>query len=158
MQRALAPVVIALFVAIPSLAWAAPASLTGAVQTPLVLDEATLKSIPAVSLDISFKTTAGAETGHYTGALVWDLLAKAVPVNGPGKNAALKHTLLITGADGYAVSVAFGEMDPNFAAKQVLLAYDGAGGKASFAHLRLLVPGDLHGGRSVSDVTSIEVK
>lgn len=78
--------------------------------------------------------------------------------NDEGKNAALKHTLLITGSDGYAVSVALGELDPNFANTQVLLAYDGADGKASFDHLRLVVPGDVHGGRSVKDVVGIEVK
>lgn len=40
----------------------------------------------------------------------WALLAKVVPVNYAGKNAVLKHTLLVTGADGYAVSVALGPM------------------------------------------------
>jgi hypothetical protein len=142
----------------PSPAQAAPANLNGTVQKPLTLDEATLKSLPPVTIDVTFQTSSGEETGHYTGVLVWDLLAKAVLVDDEGKNAALKHTLLITGSDGYAIAVALGEIDPHFAGKQVLLAYDGAGGKASFDHLRLVVPGDAHGGRSVNDVTTIEVK
>ncbi|MET3899036.1 hypothetical protein ABIB57_002988 [Devosia sp. UYZn731] len=149
---------LAFAVLLSTTAFAAPAQLTGAVTTPLTLDEVTLKALPATTLDVSFQTSKGPETGHYTGALLWDLVNKAVLVNDEGKNAALKHTLLITGSDGYAVSVALGELDPNFANTQVLLAYDGADGKAAFDHLRLVVPGDVHGGRSVKDVVGIEVK
>jgi hypothetical protein len=34
------------------------------------------------------------------------LLEKAQTIDEPGKNASLKHTLLITGRDGYAVALA----------------------------------------------------
>lgn len=143
-------------------AWAqsgSPPTLSGAVKTPVTLDAAMLKSLPATDLDITFKSGAATETGHYTGVLLWSLLEKAGLVNEPGKNTILKHTLLVTGSDGYAAALAEGEIDPNYAGKQVILAYDGGtGGKAGFDHLRLLVPGDDHGGRSVSDVVSIEVK
>jgi len=136
-----------------------PPQLTGTVKAPLPLDETTLKSLPATELDITFKSGAATETGHYTGVLLWSLLEKAGLVNGPGKNAVLRHTLLVTGSDNYAAALAEGEIDPGYAGKQVILAYEGgAGGKVNFDHLRLLVPGDDHGGRSVSDVVSIEVK
>jgi hypothetical protein len=79
-------------------------------------------------------------------------------VNAPGKNMALRHTLTVTGRDGYAAAIAEGEFDPLYGNKRVPLAYGAADGKASFDHLRLLVPGDLHGGRFVSDVVSIDVK
>ena len=135
-----------------------PATLTGAVTSPVTLDQATLAALPAQTLDISFDTANGKETGTYTGVLVYDLLQKAGLVNDSGKNSFLKHTLTITGSDGYAVAVAEGELDPKFGNKQVLLAYKSADGKTSFDHLRILVPGDIHGGRAVSDVVSIEVK
>jgi hypothetical protein len=55
------------------------------------------------------------------------------------------------------VAVALGELDPDYGNKQVLLAYHSTDGSASFDHLRLLVPGDVHGGRAVRDVAKIEV-
>jgi hypothetical protein len=134
------------------------ASLTGAVAMPLMLNAATLRALPATTVTLSFQSGSGEETGTYTGVLVWDLLQKAGMVNAPGKNTMLQHSLTITGRDGYAVAVADGEFDPKYGNKQVLLAYEGTDGKASFGRLRLLVPGDLHGGRAVSDVVSIEVK
>jgi hypothetical protein len=151
----LASTVIA-FVLLPVAAFAQSATLNGMVKTPLTLDQATLSAFTPTTINISFETSKGKETGTYTGVLLWDLLGKAELVNDEGKNAALKHTLLITGSDGYAVAVALGELDPNFAGKQVLVAYDGSG--ATYDDLRVLVPGDLHGGRAVKDVVSIEVK
>ncbi len=139
-------------------AFAASATLTGAVTMPLTLDETTLKALPATTLDITFNTAKGTETGHYTGVLLWDLLGKAGLINAPGKNTALRHTLLVTGSDGYAAALAEGEIDPDFAGKTVIIAYQGDNAGVSFDHLRLLVPGDSHGGRSVSDVVTIEVK
>lgn len=149
----------ALLLALSSFAaLAAPASLSGAVAAPLTLDQATLAALPAQTVDISFETSSGPEKGTYTGVLVWDLLQKAGLVNDPGKNSFLKHVLMITGSDGYSVAIAEGELDPKFGNKPVLLAYKSADGKTSFDHLRILVPGDVHGGRAVSDVVSIEVK
>ncbi|MFO1209574.1 MAG: molybdopterin-dependent oxidoreductase [Amaricoccus sp.] len=150
----------AIFVLAPSLALAQarPALLSGAVKAPITLDEADMTALPAVTIDISFETSGGTETGTYTGALLWDLLAKAELVNDPGKNASLKHAIMVTGRDGYAVAIALGEIDPKFGAKQVLVAYRGSDPSVSFDSLRVLVPGDLHGGRSVKDVASIEVR
>jgi hypothetical protein len=135
-----------------------PAVLRGAVQHELVLDEALLASLPQVSVDVSFETGEGKKSGRYTGVLLWTLLAKAAPIDAPGKNASLRHTLLVTGRDGYAVALAFGEIDPHYEGKQVILAHAGGEPPASFASLRLVVPGDAHGGRSVRDLQSIEVK
>jgi hypothetical protein len=135
-----------------------PAVLRGAVKQELVLDEALLTSLPQVSVDVSFETGEGKKSGRYTGVLLWTLLAKAVPVDAPGKNASLRHTLLVTGRDGYAVALAFGEIDPHYEGKQVILAHSGGEPPASFAALRLVVPGDAHGGRSVRDVAAIEIR
>ncbi|BCP54604.1 hypothetical protein K32_32210 [Kaistia sp. 32K] len=134
------------------------AVLDGAVRQSLVLSEATLRSVPATAIDVDFETGKDREIGHYTGALLWSLIEKAGLVNEPGKNTALRHTLLVTGRDGYAVSLSIGELDPHYAGKAVLLAYAGGEPPLSPSRLRLLVPGDAHGGRSVRDVVRIEVK
>jgi hypothetical protein len=106
-----------------------PAVLNGAVKQNLVLDDAFLKSLPAVTIEVTFETGQGKKSGRYTGVLLWTLLAKAQPIVEPGKNASLKHTLLITGRDGYAVTLAVGEIDPHYEGKQVIIAY--AGGEPS---------------------------
>jgi hypothetical protein len=59
---------------------------------------------------------------------------------------------------GYAVALAIGELDPHYEGKSVILAYAGGDPPATAAQLRLVVPGDVHGGRSVRDVAAIEVR
>lgn len=146
-------------VLLSSSAFAAGPGLSGAIKTPLTLDAVTLDALPATTIDVPFKTTTGSGKDRYTGVLVWDLINKAGLVNDAGKNSALKHTLLITAANGYAVSVALAEFDPDYGNKQILLAYKAdTADQASFDHLRLIVPGDVRGGRSVHDVVSIEVR
>jgi hypothetical protein len=135
-----------------------PAVLEGTVSHRLVLDDAFIKSLPATTVDVTFETDKGKSSGRYTGVLLWSLLGNAGLVDDPGKNASLKHTLLITGRDGYAVALAVGELDPHYEGKSVILAYAGGDPPASPAHLRLVVPGDVHGGRSVRDVATIEVR
>lgn len=132
--------------------------LQGSVQQRLVLDDTLLKSLPAVSVDVTFETGEGKKSGHYTGVLLWSLIQKAGLVDEPGKNSALKHTLMVTGRDGYAVALAVGELDPHYEGKSVIVAYAGGEPPASNVALRLVVPGDLRGGRSVRDVSTIEVR
>lgn len=136
----------------PTLA-ADPATMSGAVKAPLTLDNATLSAMPVASVSISY----GTSNTTYTGVLVWDLLKKAELIAGDGKNPELRHTLLVTASNGYAVAVALGELDPSYGNKAVLLAYQSTDGSASFDHLRLLVPGDVRGGRAVRDVATIQV-
>jgi hypothetical protein len=65
---------------------------------------------------------------------------------------------MITGRDGYAVALALGEIDPHYEGKQIIIAYLGGEPSASMSSLRLIVPGDVHGGRSVRDVAKIELR
>lgn len=144
----------AVFSAFSSMVLAAgPVTITGSVKAPLTLDNATLSAMPVASVSISY----GSTNSTYTGVLLWDLLKKAELVAGDGKNPTLRHTLLVTASNGYAVAVALGELDPSYGNKAVLLAYQSTDGSASFDHLRLLVPGDVRGGRAVRDVAKIEV-
>ena len=83
-----------------------PAVVEGAVKQRLILDEALLTSLTGVAIDVTFETGQGKKSGRYTGVPLWALLAKAQPIDDSGKNASLRHTLLITGRDGYAVALA----------------------------------------------------
>jgi hypothetical protein len=135
-----------------------PAMLSGAVKAPMTLDMKTLGALKPVEIDISFKTDKGDESAHYKGVLLYDVLQQAGLVNAEGKNAQLRHTIMVTGRDGYAMALAEGEIDPNFEHKQVIIAFDGGKPPADYNHLRVLVPGDLHGGRAIKDVATIVVQ
>jgi DMSO/TMAO reductase YedYZ molybdopterin-dependent catalytic subunit len=131
----------------------------GAVAKPLHLSLADLKAMAPVTVEASFHTGHGDEHGRYTGALLWTVLQPAGLADSAGNRPDLRHALAITGRDGYAVVLAFGEIDPDFADKRVIVAYE-KDGKPTDAKdgLRLIVPGDAHGGRDVRDVVKIEVK
>jgi hypothetical protein len=156
-----APVLVALAllvsVAFPASAGDA-ARLDGAVLNALTLDAGTLEALPRITVAVDFATGKGRERGAYIGARLWDLVQKAGLRSEGGKNADLRRTLLVTGRDGYAVALALGEIDPHYAGKVVILAYGGGQLPSSTGSLRLIVPGDAHGGRNVRDVVRIEVK
>jgi hypothetical protein len=67
--------------------------------------------------------------------------------------------VLATGADGYQSVLSWGELDPQFGAEPVLVAWqrDGAplGDGAGMA--QLVVPGDKLGGRYVATLASLEL-
>ena len=83
--------------------------------------------------------------------LLWDLLRQADPVEPPVKNPGLRHTVLVTGRDGYAVAFSFGELDPDGSADAVTLFTRNNA-------LQLLVPADHTRRRNVHDVVRITVQ
>jgi len=131
-------------------------AIAGQVQHPATLTVRDLQALPVTTVSVSFATDKGQERATYAGALLWSVISNAAPIDAPGKNTKLRHTILVTGRDGYAAALSEGELDPDFAGKQVLLAYEKDGKPIS--GVRLVVPGDLHGGRAVRDVVRIEVQ
>ena len=112
--------------------------------------------MPPVTVEVHFVAGHGEKNAVFTGALLWDLVKAATPIDEAGGHARLQHTLLARGRDGYAVALAVGELDPNFEGKQVLVAYVRDGNPAPV--LQLVVPGDARPGRSVRDLVSIEMR
>jgi hypothetical protein len=64
----------------------------------------------------------------------------------------------VTGADGYSALIALGEIAPHFAGRQIQLAGQENGAPLPNRALRLVVPGDVAGGRWVRDVVRIDVE
>jgi hypothetical protein len=90
--------------------------------------------------------------------LLLDVLNLAHPDFDPTiKNDFLAHVVTATGSDGYRATVAWGEFDPGFEAKQILVAITEDGAALGDAGPRLVVPGDMRGGRYVSDVVSLKL-
>jgi hypothetical protein len=131
-------------------------ALIGAIQNPGSVTKEELSHLPPVTVDVSQETDKGPATGKYVGALLWTVIQNAALANGSDKNAYLRHTILVTGADGYAAAFAEGEIDPKLEGKQIIIAYMKDG--VLIDGLRLVVPGDTHASRSVRDIATIEVK
>jgi len=131
-------------------------TLVGAIANPGSVTEEELAHMPPVEVTVSQQTDKGPSDGKYRGVLLWTLIDRAGLVNGTDKNAYLRHTILVSGADGYAAALSEGEIDPKLEGKQVIVAYmkdakllDG---------MQLVVPGDAHAARGVHDIAIIEVK
>jgi hypothetical protein len=132
--------------------------IVGQVADRLRLHVDDLKSYPAHTVDVSFQAGAATQQHHYVGALLTDVLATAQPTFDPTvKNDQLRFWVSATGSDDYSALVAYGEIDPGFGAKQVLLAYQEDGTDLCTAGPRLVVPGDIKGGRYVSNVVKVRV-
>ena len=156
MRRAALALVLAAFAFSATAQEPATVTVSGAVQHPLTLTPSDLRAMPAVDVTVSQQTDHGPSQGKFHGVLLWTVIDKAGLANGPEKNAYLRHTFLVTGADGYAVAFSEGEIDPKLEGKQVILAYTKDG--AALDRPLLVVPGDVHASRGVHDVVTIEVK
>jgi DMSO/TMAO reductase YedYZ molybdopterin-dependent catalytic subunit len=122
---------------------------------------ADLQALPQVTLPVVYGAAGKIESAAYTGPRLLDVLqAAGGPSLPPGKNAQLRLYVLATGADGYQAVLSFGELDPEFGAEPVLVAWqrDGAALGDGQGMPRLVVPGDKVGGRHVATLASLELR
>jgi DMSO/TMAO reductase YedYZ molybdopterin-dependent catalytic subunit len=118
--------------------------------------------LPAETVDVSFQAGQGVTNATFTGTRLLNVFdaagGAALPTD--GNNAKLRVTVMVTGADGYQVAFGWGDLDPEFGAMPILLAYQQngqpMGDKQGMA--RLVVPGDKRGGRYVARVKSIDLR
>lgn len=130
--------------------------IDGAVAKPETLTIGDLKKLPARTESVKFGSSKGEQEHTFAGPLLSDVLAGAQPTTDPAaKNPDLRLAVLATGADGYQAVVSWGEFDASFGATPVLVAYTEDG--KELARPRLVVPGDIKGGRYVSDLTTLTV-
>ena len=134
--------------------------IQGAVGTTMTFDLAALEALTPHTETVTYTAGTGTVTDTYTGALLWDVLGQAGISTDPTiKNDTLRKLVTATGSDGYQVSFAAGELSPQFGNAPILVAYADTGGDltrgSGFA--RLVVPGDLAGGRYVSNLASLTV-
>ena len=150
-NRIAATVSLLLLAAAPARAQGAPAVvLDGAVAHPGPLDPSALARLAVVSVPVSQVTGHGVSHDRPSGMRLWDLLMQAGPRNEPAKHAILRHTLTVSGRDGYQVAFSFGELDPDGSADPVLVVM-------TAGHASLVVPGDRTAARNVHDVARMTV-
>ena len=129
--------------------------VTGDVRRPGPTTVTQLTGMTQHTVSVQFSSGKGAETHTETGVLLSDLLPVSALATTSRKNDQLAFAVLATGSDGYAALVAYGEIAPDFGNRGVLLATAQDG--AALPHPRLVVPGDVKGGRYVSDVVDLRV-
>jgi len=117
-----------------------------------------LARLPARHLAISFLTDHGMRRASFDGPLLWTVLAKTGAIDPARRRGQVSQIIVITGRDGYRAVLALAEIAPDFENKPVILADRMDGKPLGPEHLRVVVPLDKHGGRSVRDVVRIEVR
>lgn len=134
--------------------------LLGLVANPGPVSVADLQALPTQTVEVDFTSGQGEQHHSYTGVLLWDVLEQAgIVTDEDVKNATLHYYALFTANDGYQVIISLGQIDPGFGNSPYLLAWeeDGAPLDGDAGPLRLVVPGDVRGGRYLSGVVSIEI-
>jgi DMSO/TMAO reductase YedYZ molybdopterin-dependent catalytic subunit len=99
----------------------------------------------------------GDQQNEWTGPLLSDVLTASGVIDSTRPRDLAHLAVRITGADGYAAVVAVAEVAPEFAGKPIQIAFTMNGAPLPGQSLRLIVPGDHVGGRSVRDVVRIDV-
>jgi ABC-type molybdate transport system substrate-binding protein len=107
---------------------------------------------------VSFMTEHGDLQVEWTGPSLWDVLTASGVLDGVKPSDQVRLAARITGADGYTAIVALGEIAPQFAGRPVQIADHMNGQPIPDHRLRLVVPGDKRGDRSVRDVVRIDVE
>lgn len=135
--------------------------ITGLVNTPGTVTVEQLQTLPVQTAEVDFQSGKGDQHHTYTGVLLWDVLQQVgVATDENVKNDDLRFYAVVTANDGYQVVISLGEIDPSFGNNPYLLAWDedGAPLEGDAGPLRLVVPGDVHGGRYVTGVVSIDIR
>ncbi len=140
--------------------------IAGALDRPASLTAKALADQTAVTQTVSYTSGSGAQTHTYTGADLWNLLSSmGLQTDTTRRNDVLNRYVLATGSDGYRSAFALGELHPDYGNKGSLLAYARVTGgatvpldSASDGPFRLTAPGDVKGGRYVSNLVRLDVR
>jgi hypothetical protein len=116
-----------------------------------------LAQLPTTQVQTNFLTERGPHAAYFEGPLLWTVLQSTGVIDPAKHGEQVSQTVIIVGRDGYRALLALGEIAPEFEAKQVILAQRMDGTPLDADHLRVVVPLDKRGGRSVRDVARIEV-
>jgi hypothetical protein len=138
-----------------------PVLVSGQVADPGIYNLS--ETTPVTIESVTYQAAGVSVSDTYTGTTLWSLLADAGGVTTTtAKNDILSKYVIATGSDGYQAVFSLGEIDPMFGNQSVLVAYADTAGQlgpnASDGLARMVVPGDIAGGRYVSDLVSLQVK
>src|SRR5215831_11036166 len=127
-------------------------------QTSHMLSFERLAALKPITQRVGFLTEHGERQNEWTGPLLWDVLAASGATEAIKPGEQVRLAVRVTGADGYTAIVALAEVAPQFAGRPIQLADHLNGALLPDHGLRLVVPGDKRGGRSVRDVVRIDIE
>jgi len=96
--------------------------------------------------------------GLYSGASLWSVLVDAGATQSLTPSETIRAVVRVTGRDNYAAVFTLAELDPDYGARPVLLAWRLNGAALPGDALRVIAPGERRAGRSVRDVARIAVE
>src|SRR5215510_3127231 len=134
--------------------------ITGELEDRVFLTFEQFEALPLTSHNVSVMFQAGqaVEQHTFTGFLLFDVMNFLKPQFDPDvKNDKLRFYVSATGTDDYQAIVAWGEFDPGFENKQIMLAVTQDGNTLAAEGVRLVVPNDIRGGRYVSLVDTVRL-
>jgi hypothetical protein len=139
----------------------APVLIAGQVGDPGIYNLPA--TTPVTTESVTYLAAGVPVSDTYTGTTLWDLLNYASSVTTTAaKNDILSKYVIATGSDGYQAVFSAGEIDPSFGNQPDLVAYSDTAGQlgpnGSDGLARMVVPGDIAGGRYVSDLVSLKVE
>jgi DMSO/TMAO reductase YedYZ molybdopterin-dependent catalytic subunit len=133
--------------------------VAGDVSHPLTLTKEDLAKMPRTSVTVKGEGSDAMET-TYEGVLLYDVLKQAgAPLDKQLMGKALASYVLAEARDGYQVVYTLTELDPSFTSNKIIVA-DTIDGKPLFPYqgpLRLVVPGEKKGARSIRMLEKITV-
>jgi DMSO/TMAO reductase YedYZ molybdopterin-dependent catalytic subunit len=136
----------------------APAAFTisGDVAKPVTITAEDIASMPREKVTVP---DANGTKIEYEGVTLKEVLKRAGVLGNPLRGKALTTYLLAKAQDGYQIVFSLGEVDAEFGDEQILVTdkRDGKPLDAKTGPLRILVPRDHAGARSVRMLTAIEV-
>src|SRR5581483_2368343 len=117
-----------------------------------------VRTLPQHTQTVRITSPRRSSDNVFTGALLIDYVRAAGMVQREHTTGGFSNGYYVAKAeDGMTVCVAYAEIAGGFSGKQVMLATV-QDGEPVRAGLRLVVPGDYLGGRSIAGVASIEVR
>ena len=136
----------------------------GDIDQARTLTLAELQALPPVTQTVQYTASGQPQTRTYTGALLWTLIDGAgVKTDASRNNDLLNFYVVARGADDYRGVFSLGELSPNFGNRESLIAYaetvnGQSGALTSDGPLRVTSPGDVRGGRYVSELVEVSVR
>jgi hypothetical protein len=127
-------------------------------QASHVMSTDRIGELKPVNQTVAFNTEHGERQAEWTGPLLWDVLTASGAIESVKPPEQVRLVVRVTGADGYTAVVALAEIAPQFAGRPVQIADRLNGAPLPDHALRLVVPGDRRGGRSVRDVIRIDIE
>jgi molybdate transport system substrate-binding protein len=116
-----------------------------------------IAALKPITQAVAFATEHGEREAEWSGPLLWDVLVASGVLESGQVSEQPRLVVRVTGSDGYSAVIAVAEIAPQFAGHPIQLANHMNGAALPDNALRLVVPGDRRGGRSVRDVIRIDI-